>query len=799
MFQASGKPAKRLRARMFACLAVMFCFLFVSPLAASAADEPVNLLPSACHFTTDVRPAYASMRSLAETADCNTKPKPASQMVWLLLDTASIQPEANTDYELVIFRHWTERAVIQFHYADGFMQAYDAGPHALDQFWSVGNFIAFEAPARDTPVQQILVGLQNPSSIKLFHQMSLVKTEDWQDRETAGRFLTILITGVLLAMLFYNIGLATLLRFDFHYHYILVVFAAIAYNISAYGFLSYLLPGLISHGTQMDITILALGLNGLAGILFLCSFLEKGILTPAWVMTARSLGYLFLGLSIVYVIARGPYTDTLEIGLHIVSFAGVVFVLATLVRAFQHKSRAAIFYAIGWFLPVAGVLARNLREVGVIPHSDFVGYSVSVGIALETIIFALGIAHRISKIRDDRDLAKLASEKARAASKAKSDFLAHFSHEIRTPMNAIIGFSELILPTKLDKKQKDYVESIHKAGGILTDLLNDILDMSKIEAGKIELEQIEFSPHKVLEDVQAVISPKAREKSLTLTIEGLDELPSVLVGDPTRLSQILVNLANNAVNFTDTGGVTISLSSRSTASDKTSLLCSVRDTGIGMTEEQIGKLFQSFSQADVSVARRFGGTGLGLAISKDLVQLMGGSIQVESEPGKGSCFSFDVQLGVAAEMHKNGAIKTNSVRTPDPVNRNGGLSGSDILIVEDNEINQILVSRILEPTGARFDFASSGTEAISKATSGQFTAILLDLHLPDMGGLDVARAIRSQPEMGAVPIIAMTGSAEDETRKNVSENGLNGYIIKPFNPAALLDALRDSQPRPGTH
>ena len=436
-----------------------------------------------------------------------------------------------------------------------------------------------------------------------------------------------------------------------------------------------------------------------------------------------------------------------------------------------------------------GWLRANLREAGVIGHSDIVGYSVSVGFALETIIFALGIAHRISTIRKDRDDAKLASEKASAASQAKSDFLAHFSHEIRTPMNAIIGFSELMTHTKLDEKQQSYVQSIHKSGNILTDLLNDILDFSKIEAGKMSLEKVDFSPREMLGNVQAVVSPKADEKALSLVVEGEDSLPELLKGDPTRLSQILINLAGNAVKFTKEGCVTTSLSAKTEKSGKVILWGEVTDTGIGMTEAQLGKLFKSFSQADVSVARQYGGTGLGLAISKELVELMDGCIHVESEPGVGTRFFFKVRLETADAMQNPNLQEAVAARDEPNENPEQTLRGADILIVEDNHINQLLVSKTLESSGATFNFAANGEEAIKKAVDGRFSMILMDLHLPDIGGLEAVESIRSHAHARSIPIIAMTGSADDETRQACLESGMNDYVIKPFKQTTLMETL----------
>lgn len=796
---ASGKATAQLCARLLLFLVLLVCTSINSPRAV-AADDPVNLLPTACHFKTEIQPSYPSMLSYIEQADCVTQPKASRETVWLSLDVDAAQPEANTDYVLAIYRHWTERAIIQFHYADGYMLDYDVGSYEFDNYWSVGNLVTFPAPAREAPVSNILVGLQNASSIKLFHQMSFVKTADWQSQQTAGRFLTVLITGILLAMLFYNLALAALLRFSFHFHYILAVFAALAYNASAYGFMSYLAPGLISHGAQMNITILALGLNGLAGLLFLCSFLEEGILTRRWTLIARSLGFLFFGLSIVFVNNRGPYTETLELWLHIVSFVGVLFIIASLIRALRRKSQAAWFYIVGWFLPVVGVIVRNMREFGIIPHSDIVGYSVSVGIALETIVLAVGVAHRISKIMNERDQAKLESAKASAASQAKSDFLAHFSHEVRNPMNAIIGLSDLAAKTNLSKEQRSYINNIQTSGNILMKLLNDTLDFSKIEAGKVSIERIAFAPKDVLDNVRAVIGPKAAEKNLTFTVEGEEVLPVLVTGDPTRLSQVLINLTTNAVKFTDQGQVTLTLSVSPSAEEGTiSLRAEVTDTGIGMTEEQVSRLFKSFSQADVSVTRKYGGTGLGLAISKQLVELMGGNIGAKSQPGVGSCFYIELPFGLPTieEDLAKPTAQAESSTPAHPEDASSLLEDVHILIVEDNKINQMLVTKILEQTSAHFDIASSGAEAIEKATHTLYDLILMDLNLPEMDGLETTKAIRSLENGKKLPIIAMTGSADVGTRRNCLEAGMNDHVTKPFKPDTLYDTLNRWRPEKG--
>ncbi|WP_262693899.1 ATP-binding protein [Kordiimonas aquimaris] len=772
--------ASKLRMHFVFVLMLLSGFLFGAH-AANAENTPLNLLPSACHFETDSIPKFPSMLEHLSEADCKSRPQQSQKVVWLSLDVDQIKPKVDTDYELAILRHWTERAIIQFHYADGYMLDYDVGAYDFDTYWSVGNYVTFPAPARASPVQHILVGFENASSIKLFHEISFTTSQNWQVRKTSGILLTMIITGILLAMLFYNVALATVLRFNFHFHYCLVVFAALTYNIVNYGFLSYLAPGLVSYSAQMNITILALGLNGLAGLLFLCSFLEEGILTSRWKQVARTLGYSFLGLAIVFVNMRGPYTETLETGLHVVSFVGVLFVFAALVRAIKMHSQAAIFYAVGWLLPVIGVLVRNMREFGVIQHSDMVGYSVSIGIALETVIFAVGIAHRISKIRNERDIAELESAKAKAANQAKTDFVTHMSHEVRNPINAIIVLSDLMSSTTLDKNQRQFMHNIQKSSSVLMDLLDDTLDFSKIEAGKVSIEKINFAIKDVLDNVRAVISPKADEKSIAFVIEGENALPQIMVGDPTRLSQILINLSSNAVKFTAEGSVSVSLSYTSINDTSGKLRCEVTDTGIGMTEQQISNLFQSYNQADDTVTRKYGGTGLGLAICKQLVELMGGEIGVTSIPNRGSTFYFEMPFSVSLD---NEHINT------DTANCNTTLLGDiRILVVDDNTVNHLLVSKILDRANAQNDLASSGEEAINMANTNQYDIILMDVNMPDMNGMEATQIIRSQQKNKLVPIIAMTGSNDLETQQACRDAGMDDHLSKPFKPTTILSAI----------
>jgi signal transduction histidine kinase/CheY-like chemotaxis protein len=400
--------------------------------------------------------------------------------------------------------------------------------------------------------------------------------------------------------------------------------------------------------------------------------------------------------------------------------------------------------------------------------------------SLPIVAYCMGLVRRLRETKYDLKRAVAAAE---AANTAKSAFLANMSHEIRTPLNGMLGMADVLWQEDLRPVQADCVNTIRESGKTLMAIVNDVLDLSKIEAGKLEISAADSNIHAVFLSIYKLFLPRAEEKNIAFTLRLGESVPQRLRFDTVRVRQCLSNLVSNAVKFTETGSVTISVSSVMTISGQRLVTVDVGDTGIGMSEEVMGRLFSDYAQADTSISRKFGGTGLGLAISRKLAQLMDGDVTVKSTVGEGTVFSFSFRAAPAQSQ----ALPQDASLSPARPDGDTSLEGLHVLLVDDNEVNRKVARMLLKATRMQIVDAEHGKQALELLARQPFDLVLLDMHMPVMDGATTIKHIRASPESwNAVPVIALTADAMSGDRERLLALGMTGYATKPVDQRALI-------------
>ncbi len=617
--------------------------------------------------------------------------------------------------------------------------------------------------------------------------ITLMERHHYEDSQRNLEALYGVFFGSLLIMALYNAAISIFTRDKSYAYYVAYLLSVTFYALSITGFGQRYLWGGVPWINDQGLS-LSVALSFLFGAFFVDHFLRLRQRNPWAHQAVRICQAIYIVLALASLAGPEFIIVTIE---QPVGLVACFLVLMVAGYEWRHGNPAAKYFLVAWLALLVGTCAYTLLLLGLIPRNLFTENIQMLGIWIEMLFLSLVLADRINRSRIERlatmqALFETSKEKyeAEAEAKARSEFFAKMSHEIRTPIGGVIGIAELMKDTPLSPDQKKYLQTIANSGESLLAIVNDILDFAKMDAGKLELESISFNLSQLVEECIDIVAVRADQQKVKFVSDIDPAAPQQLMGDPVRLRQVLLNLLSNAIKFTEQGEIRLKVRCvDKSAGGSPQLEFSVTDSGIGLTDEQMARLFQPFQQADTSTTRRFGGTGLGLAICRELVELMGGKIGVRSQPGKGACFWFRVALPAAApDIITNGAVASQA------------LAGLNVLVAEDNPVNAMVVKGLLGRLGVEPVFVENGAEAFAwyQSNADKADAILMDCEMPEMDGFTASRKIREWEAargLAPVPIVALTAHSLGDFNAKCQSSGMDRYLMKPPTQDAIRDTL----------
>jgi len=693
-------------------------------------------------------------------------------VVWVRIPVV-VPPEGSGEWTLNIDYSQINRVDV-FAATDGILHSHTVTGNLQPVVAPAGGGRTPAAVLRLAPGSEhtVLLRVENIGSMILPIHFS--KASVYHASALAEQMLQGILIGLSLCLLLYSLAQWVNLREPLFGKYSLLIAGTTLFSVEFFG--------LGSQYLWRDNVWMTLHAGGLFALMASCGgylFVEQALARPGVDRIFSLLMKSGAALATLFAVAYCLDVINVDVLVIVVSTLGLLPMLLGLPGAFMRARRGdsvGIYFLLGWAVSFLSSVILSQVISGKMAANFWTMHALQFGNAFDMLVFMRILGLRTKAMQN-------AMLRAEAATRLKSDFLANMSHEIRTPMNAIIGMSRLALMADPNPKQRNYLAKILGAGEHLLGIINDILDFSKIEAGKLSLEKVPFSLDEMLDHLSTLTAVKTDARKVELVFRVERGVPPKLLGDPLRLGQVLINLTNNAVKFTERGEIVVAVKALERAADGVVLKFSVSDTGIGMDEEQLARLFQSFSQADSSITRKYGGTGLGLSISRQLVELMGGSIKVTSTPGVGSRFSFTVKLGLG-----DAAADTTASPT-------AALQQARVLVVDDSASAREALVEMLGSCGVAADSASSGEQSLNMLVRAveagtPYQVVLMDYMMPGWDGVETIHRIHADPRFAAPPSILMVSACTRETvLQQEGELPLQGFLTKPVGPALLYHSL----------